>query len=88
MLLTDFQIGDRCLFNFSSDKNIPVEIIAKYKKNVYQLTPENKDYTCDYASHEDEICGKYVFAAHVDYLTFVDRPVEEDHVEIDISTIL
>lgn len=88
MIPTKFQIGDRCLFSFSSDKNIPVEIIAKYKGNAYWLTPENKNYRCDYAGHEDEICGKYVFAAHADYLKLVDRPTEEDHEGIDISTIL
>lgn len=88
MSQTEFQIGDRCLCSFSSDKNIPVEIVADFKKNTYWVTPDNHNYRCDYASHEDMIGGKYVFVTHVDYLMLVERPVEDDGAGVDISTLI
>lgn len=88
MLLTDFQIGDRCLFSFSSDRNIRVELVDVFRKNVFWLMPEEPSYKCGYAAHTKTINGRYVFAAHIDHLVFLDRPICEDAVNIDISTIL
>ena len=88
MSQTEFHIGDRCLFSFATDKNIPVKIIAYYKGAACWVTPENKDYLCDYAVHDDEICGEYAFVTHISHLKLADCPAEEDNAAIDISTLI
>ena len=84
----NFQIGDRCLFSFSTDHNISVEIISRYRKNVYWIAPEDQNYRCTFALHTNTFGDKYVFAAHIDHLRLVERPIDDDGVGVDISTLL
>lgn len=85
---SNFQIGDGCLFSFSSDKNIPVEIVADFKKNAYWVVPEDQNYRCTYAVHTATFDGKYAFATHIDYLKLIERPVDDDGVGVDISSLI
>lgn len=59
----DFQIGDRCLFNFSGDKNVPVEVVGYYtpKEECVWVAPEDTNKRIPYAI-DKTIYGRYTFA--------------------------
>lgn len=89
MRQTEFQIGDRCLFSFSGDKNIPVEIVGCYtpKDECVWASPEDANKRMPYAI-DKTINGRYAFATHINHLQLIERPSEEDGKCIDISTLI
>lgn len=89
MRQTEFQIGDRCLFSFSGDKNVPVEVIGDYtpKEECVWVAPEDTNKRIPYAV-DKTINGRYAFATHINHLRLIERPSEEDGKCIDISTLI
>ena len=89
MRQTEFQIGDRCLFNFSGDKNVPVEVVGYYtpKEEYVWVAPEDTNKRIPYAI-DKTIYGRYTFATHINHLQLIERPSEEDGKCIDISTLI
>ena len=61
MRQTEFQIGDRCLFSFSGDKNVPVEVVGYYapKEECVWVAPEDANKRIPYAV-DKTIKGKMV----------------------------
>lgn len=88
MTVSDFQIGDRCIFQFSGEKfYVEVMGVYPYNKNCLWVSPEEEDIKVPYA-REDVIHGRYSFGSSIDYLTLVEHHAEEDIQECDISTLL
>ena len=89
MRQTEFQIGDRCLFSFSGDKNVPVEVVGYYtpKEECVWVAPEDANKRIPYAI-DKTIDGRYAFATHINHLRIIERPSEEDGKFIDISTLI
>lgn len=89
MRQTEFQIGDRCLFNFSGYKDLPVEVVEHYlpKEGCVWAAPEDENKRIPFA-HEETIDGRYAFVTHINHLRFIERPSEDDGMRIDISTLI
>lgn len=88
MVLSDFQIGDRCVFQFSGDKfYVEVTGVYPYSQNCLWVSPEDEGIRVVYA-REERIDGRYSFGSHIEHLTLIEHPVEEDVQECDISNLL
>ena len=89
MRQTEFLIGDRCLFSFSGDRDVPVEVVGDYapNENCVWAAPEDVHKRIPYA-HEKTICGRYAFATNIEHLLLIERPGNDGDDSIDISSLL
>ena len=89
MRQTEFQIGDRCLFSFSGVKNLPVEVVGDYEPNeeCVWVAPDDQEFRLSLA-YSKTIGGRYTIASNIGYLKLVERPMEKEDTDVDISTLI
>ena len=89
MRQTEFQIGDRCLFSFSSVENLPVEVVGDYEPNeeCVWVAPDDQEFRLSLA-YSKTIGGRYTIASNICYLKLVERPMEKEDPDVDISTLI
>ena len=89
MRQTEFQIGDRCLFTFNGVKKLPVEVVADYEPNeeCVWVAPDDENFRLSLA-YSKTIGGRYAIASNICYLKLVERPIEMEDADCDISTLI